>query len=86
MVLFFSLLFSAPVHSENNNESENNVEFIVVIKNKDDPKYLYKARGKSKEEVEKKGLMKCKQTYPDLSGSGNTGCYVHYSSQARFGQ
>ena len=73
-------------NSENNNESENNVEFIVVIKNKDDPKYLYKARGKSKEEVEKKGLMKCKQTYPDLSGSGNTGCYVHYSSTVRFGQ
>jgi len=73
-------------NSENNNESENNVEFIVVIKNKDDPKYLYKVRGKSKEEVEKKGLMKCKQTYPDLSGSGNTGCYVHYSSTVRFGQ
>ena len=68
------------------NESENNVEFIVVIKNKDDPKYLYKVRGKSKEEVEKKGLIKCKQTYPDLSGSGNTGCYVHYSSTVVFGQ
>ena len=75
-----------PNESENSNESENNVEFIVVIKNKDDPKYLKKVRGKSKEEVEKKGLMKCKQTYPDLSGSGNTGCYVHYSSTVRFGQ
>ena len=26
------------------------------------------------------------QSFPDLSGSGNTGCYVHYSSQVRFGQ
>ena len=75
-----------PSNEPEKNESENNVEFIVVIKNKDDPKYLYKVRGKSKEEVEKKGLMKCKQTYPDLSGSGNTGCYVHYSSTVVFGQ
>ena len=51
-----------------------------------DPNYIYKVKGKNKEEVEKKGLMKCKQTFPDLSGSGNTGCYVHYSSQVRFGQ
>ena len=72
--------------SKKNNETENNVEFIVVVKNKDDPKYLYKVRGKSKVEIEKKALTKCKQTYPDLSGSGNTGCYVHYSSKVAFGQ
>ena len=74
--------------SEDNNKDNNKIEvsYLVVIKNKNDPNYIYKVKGKNKEEVEKKGLMKCKQTFPDLSGSGNTGCYVHYSSQVRFGQ
>ena len=60
--------------------------FLAVIKNKDDADYVIKVRGSSKENASKKGLMKCKQTYPDLSGSGNTGCYVHYSSKVGFGQ
>jgi hypothetical protein len=40
---------------------------------------MLKVRGGSKKLTEKKGLKECKKT-------GNTGCYVHYSNKAAFGQ
>ena len=58
-------------------EEVNN--FVAVIKSKDDADYMIKVRGGSKKLTEKKGLKKCKKT-------GITGCYVHYSNKAAFGQ
>ena len=51
----------------------------LKIKSKDDADYMLKVRGGSKKLTEKKGLKECKKT-------GNTGCYVHYSNKAAFGQ
>ena len=53
--------------------------FVAIIKSKDDADYMLKVRGGSKKLTEKKGLKECKKT-------GNTGCYVHYSNKAAFGQ
>ena len=53
--------------------------FVAIIKSKDDADYMLKVRGGSKKLTEKKGLKKCKKT-------GITGCYVHYSNKAAFGQ
>jgi len=52
--------------------------YMAVIKSKDDENYLIKVKGKTEKRAKKKGLYKCKAT-------GNTGCYVHYSSKAAFG-
>ena len=57
-------------------EIRNN--FVVVIKNRKNEKYLFKTKGPSKKIAEKKGMNDCK--------SKNTeGCYVHYSSRIAFG-
>jgi hypothetical protein len=45
----------------------------------DNADYMLKVRGGSKKLTEKKGLKKCKKT-------GITGCYVHYSNKAAFGE
>ena len=57
-------------------EPENNEKFMVIIKNKKNPKYMIKIKGPTKEEASKKGLKNCKQKNPNLASD----CYVHYST------
>ena len=57
-------------------EIRNN--FVVVIKNKKDEKYLFKTKGPSKKIAESVGLKDCKSKHSE-------GCYVHYSSRVAFG-
>ena len=57
-------------------EIRNN--FVVVIKNKIDEKYLFKTKGPSKKIAESIGLKDCKNKHSE-------GCYVHYSSRIAFG-
>jgi len=57
-------------------EPENNEKFMVIIKNKKNPKYMIKIKGPTKEEASKKGLKNCKEKNPNLSSD----CYVHYST------
>jgi hypothetical protein len=75
---------SASEEDESSSKEENKVKnskiYLAIVKNKNDDKYLVKAEAETKELAIKKGLMKCKQQNPDLTGSGNTGCYVHYSA------
>ena len=54
-------------------------KYTAVIKSKDDENYLLKVNDTTEKRAKKKGLKKCKET-------GNTGCYVHYSSKVAFGQ
>ena len=53
-------------------EIRNN--FVVVIKNKKDEKYLFKTKGPSKKITIKKGMKDCESKHSE-------GCYVHYSSR-----
>ena len=57
-------------------EIRNN--FVVVIKNKKDEKYLFKTKGPSKKITIKKGMKDCESKHSE-------GCYVHYSSRIAFG-
>ena len=57
-------------------EPENNEKFMVIIKNKKNPKYMIKIKGPTKEKASKKGLKNCKQKNPNLASD----CYVHYST------
>ena len=57
-------------------EPENNEKFMVIIKNKKNPKYMIKIKGPTKEEASKKGLKNCKEKNPNLASD----CYVHYST------
>ena len=57
-------------------EPENNEKFMVIIKNKKNPKYMIKIKRPTKEEASKKGLKNCKQKNPNLASD----CYVHYST------
>ena len=57
-------------------EPENNEKFMVIIKNKKNPKYMIKIKGPTKEEASKKGMKNCKQKNPNLASD----CYVHYST------
>jgi hypothetical protein len=57
-------------------EPENNEKFMVIVKNKKNPKYMIKIKGPTKEEASKKGLKNCKQKNPNLASD----CYVHYST------
>jgi len=57
-------------------EIRNN--YIVIIKNKKDEKYLFKSKGPSEKIAKNKGLKDCKSKHSE-------GCYVHYSSRIAFG-
>ena len=60
------------------NFQEMKGNFLAIIKNKKDEKYLFKTKGPSKKIAESIGLKDCKSKHSE-------GCYVHYSSRVAFG-
>ena len=55
------------------------LEHIIVVKNKTDKNVLIKVRGFDKELLVEEAMKKCTDKHKE-------GCYVHYSSTVRYGQ
>jgi hypothetical protein len=68
------------------NFKEMKGNFLAIIKNKKDDKYLLKYLGYSKEGASKEGISKCIENFSNFTEIDNNGCYLHYSSQVGFGQ
>ena len=68
------------------NFKEMKGNFLAIIKNKKDDKYLLKYLGYSKEGASKEGMSKCIENFSNFTEIDNNGCYLHYSSQVGFGQ
>ena len=54
--------------------------FLAIIKNKNNDKYLLKYIGYSKAGAAKEGLTKCMEKFTNFSDQENNACYVHYES------
>ena len=67
------------------NFKEMKGNFLAIIKNKKDDKYLLKYLGYSKEGASKEGMSKCIENFSNFTEIDNNGCYLHYSSQVAFG-
>lgn len=67
------------------NFKEMKGNFLAIIKNKKDDKYLLKYLGYSKEGASKEGISKCIENFSNFTEIDNNGCYLHYSSQVAFG-
>ena len=68
------------------NFKEMKGNFLAIIKNKKDEKYLLKYLGYSKEGAAKEGISKCVENFSNFTEIDNNGCYLHYSSRVGFGQ
>ena len=55
--------------------------FLAIIKNKKDDKYLLKYTGYSKEGAASEGISKCMEQFKNISDIENNGCYVHYQKK-----
>ena len=55
--------------------------FLAIIKNKKDEKYLLKNRGLTKEAAANNGIEKCKENFPNVLDLDNNGCYIHYQKK-----
>ena len=55
--------------------------FLAIIKNKNNDKYLLKFIGYSKVGAAKEGFTKCMEKFANFSDQENNACYVHYESK-----
>ena len=55
--------------------------FLAIIKNKKDEKYLLKNTGFTKEAAANNGIEKCKENFPNVLDLDNNGCYIHYQKK-----
>ena len=71
---------TSKVVPEKINFEEMKGNFLAIIKNKNDDKYLLKFIGYSKVGAAKEGLTKCMEKFTNFSDQENNACYVHYES------
>ena len=71
---------TSKVVPEKINFEEMKGNFLAIIKNKNDDKYLLKFIGYSKVGAAKEGLTKCMEKFANFSDQENNACYVHYES------
>ena len=55
--------------------------FLAIIKNKKDDKYLLKYIGDSKEGAASEGISKCMEQFKNISDIEDNGCYIHYQKK-----
>ena len=55
--------------------------FLAIIKNKNDDKYLLKYIGYSKKGAASEGISKCMEKFPQFTDINNNGCYIHYEKK-----
>ena len=55
--------------------------FLAIIKNKNDDKYLLKYIGYSKKGAASEGVSKCMEKFPQFTDINNNGCYIHYEKK-----
>ena len=55
--------------------------FLAIIKNKKDDKYLLKYIGYSKEGAASEGISKCMEQFKNISDIEDNGCYIHYQKK-----
>ena len=55
--------------------------FLAIIKNKKDEKYLLKNTGFTKEAAANDGIEECKENFPNVLDLDNNGCYIHYQKK-----
>ena len=72
---------TSKVVPEKINFEEMKGNFLAIIKNKNDDKYLLKFIGYSKVGAAKEGLTKCMEKFTSFSDQENNACYVHYESK-----
>ena len=63
------------------NFQEMKGNFLAIIKNKKDEKYLLKHHGYSKDGAAKEGISICVENFSNFSNLENNGCYVHYQKK-----
>ena len=56
-------------------------DFLAIIKNKNDDKYLLKYIGYSKKGAASEGISKCMEKFPQFTDINNNGCYIHYEKK-----
>ena len=71
---------TSKVVPEKINFEEMKGNFLAIIKNKNDDKFLLKYIGYSKVGAAKEGLTKCMEKFTNFSDQENNACYVHYES------
>ena len=55
--------------------------FLAIIKNKKDDKYILKYTGYSKDGAASEGISKCIEQFKNILDIENNGCYVHYQKK-----